>query len=111
QAAADECGPGGECAELADRERAVHRRHAAIGAREEALRRHESECPLDRRRDLFRRLAMLARDIDRAEQDILPAEQPEQLDRHLPAGALDRGLVGSLLMRRSPISISDIILR
>src|SRR6516162_10646031 len=90
---ASQGGAGGQRSELADRGRPTHRRHAAIGAREQPLCRDEAERLLDGRGYLLRLLDPLVRDIDRAEQNILSGEQAERLDRHLGARALDRDLV------------------
>ena len=56
-------------------ETAVERGHAAIGAGVEPLRRHEAQRLFDRRGDLFRRLSLVRRHVNRAEQHVLAGEQ------------------------------------
>src|SRR5689334_9413391 len=58
---------GYERLELLDRDLAIHRRHAAVGAREEVLHGHELRGALDDLGDLARRLDRVARDIDDAD--------------------------------------------
>src|SRR5437763_5836320 len=91
--AADEGGAGGKRGKLLLGEGAIERRHAAICAGVKPLRRHKAQRVLDRRGDLLGRLCLIARDIDRADQDVLAMEERQQFDRHMRMGAFERDLV------------------
>ena len=52
---------------------------------------------LDRRRDLFRRLDLIARDVDDADQHVLALQKPDQLHRHARILRLDRNLLDAAL--------------
>src|SRR5712692_2695248 len=83
----------GKRLELAERDGAIERYHAAVGARVELFRRHELHRGADRGRDLLRSLDLIGGDIDRARQHVLALEQAEQLERHLRVRAFERHLV------------------
>src|SRR6266540_6100215 len=90
QLAADEGRAGAEGAELGASELAVERHHAAVGAGEDLRGRHVLHRLADHCGDLRRRLHRLARDVDRAHQHVLRAEQADQRHRHARVGALER---------------------
>src|SRR2546427_9902327 len=89
----NERGPRGEGLQLAERDIARERHHAAVGAGIELLRRHESHRRADRRRDLPGFLHGVVRDVDGSDQDVLALEKREQLERHARIRALQRNLV------------------
>ena len=78
--------------ELPARHVAGKRRHAAVGARQEARGRHVLQDAPDRAGHLLRRLDAMAGHVDHPRQDVLPLEQPQQLQRHARRRALDGDL-------------------
>src|SRR3990172_6627477 len=90
---ADERGAGGERPELPARDLSRERHHPAVRARVEALGRDDGKRLPDRRRHLGGRLHRIGRHVDGADQDVLAAEEPEQLERHPRVRALERDLV------------------
>ena len=57
---------------------APHRRHAAVGAGDDPLLRHELQGLADHRRDLLGRLDRVGGDVDDADQHVLAVEQRQQ---------------------------------
>ena len=79
---------------------ARHRRHPTIGARIEPLLGHVLERLADHSDDLVRRLDLVGRHVDHAQQHVLPAQELEQADRDMRVDALDRHLVEAARRQR-----------
>ena len=67
----DQRGAGAQRLQLAAGDVAGERHHAAVGAREEPLRRDVPQRRADRRRDVLGGLDPVGGDVDRADQDVL----------------------------------------
>ena len=80
---------------------AMHRRHAAIGGRDDVALRHEFRDGVDHLGDIFRGLDGVAGDVDHAGLHDLAGEQAEQFQRHPRVAAFDRDLLDRAF-RRSP---------
>src|SRR5262249_2796990 len=99
-ALARERGALGERVELGERNVAAHRRHAAVGAGDDAIPRHVFECFANRRSDFFWRLDGVGRDINRADQYVLAVEELQQTHRHMRIAAFDRHLIDAARRQR-----------
>src|SRR5215471_7677786 len=75
----------------------AHRRHAAIGAGHDLLLGDVFHRLADDGSHILRRLDHVARDIDRANEDVLAVEQLEQMHWHARVTAFDRDLVDPAL--------------
>src|SRR5207247_4142599 len=85
-------GAGGQGAKFLQCNISVHRRHAAVGAREQVLGGHVLQGLFYNVRDLFSRFNAIGRYVDDADQHVLALQQLQQLDRHLRMDALERDL-------------------
>ena len=72
---------------------AAHRRHAAIGGRDDVALRHELRDRVDHLDDVLGGLDGVAGDVDHAGLDDLALEQAEQFQRHPRVAAFDRDLL------------------
>src|SRR5262252_10109907 len=86
--------------ELAERDIPPHRRHAAIGAGDDAFLGQVFCRFADDRGHLVRALDLLARDVDSANLHVLAVEQLQQGDRNTGISAFDRNLTDSALGQR-----------
>src|SRR5207248_5792583 len=93
-------GTAAERHELRGRDLAAHRRHAAIGAGDDAFLGHVFHYFADGRGDFFRGLDLIGRHIDHADQHVLAVEQREEARRHMRVAALDRYLVDAACRER-----------
>ena len=86
--------------QLRRRDLAVHRRHAAVGAREQMARGDELQRLLDHFGNFLRRLHAVACHVDHADEHVLALEQLHQLDRHARVDALERDLLDPAFRQR-----------
>src|SRR5689334_5867878 len=89
-----------ECRELGHRNIPAHRRHAAVGAGDDALLRHIARGLGDHCRDLLGTLDGVRRDVDRADEHVLAVEQLEETHRHPGIAALERDLADPAFCQR-----------
>src|SRR3954453_8427254 len=84
---------GAEPQQLGFGDIAPHRRHAAIGGRNDIAPRHELCDIVEHLADVFRGLHRVAGDVDDAGLHDLALEQAENVERYLRIAALDRDLL------------------
>jgi len=85
-------GAGAERHQFGFRDVAMHRRHAAIGGRDDVALRYEFRDVVDHLGDIFGGLDGVAGNIDHAGLHDLAGEQAEQFQRHPRIAAFDRDL-------------------